>query len=228
MRATELGTEAGVGACIMMRLFRGAFGIEVFANVVLPWVAYVLAQPGMGRVHALMVSAAPPIAWSAIHFWRTRRIDAFSILVIAGIGLSVLAFFGGGSFRVLELREHLVSGVMGLVFIGSVVIGRPVLAAVLRSIMERKSQAEAEGLRSGFGDRRRLMLLTLSVGLLLLIQTGVAISLVFTLPVREFLILSPILNYVLIGLFAGVVLYNRSRARAASAEVEHGQDESVP
>jgi len=84
-----------------------------------------------------------------------RQIDALFRLVIAGIGLSLVAFFGSGSFRALELREHLVSGVMGLVFLGSVVIKRPVLAAVLRSIMQRKSQAEAENLQSRFGDRRR-------------------------------------------------------------------------
>ena len=212
----------------MMNLCRGAFGIEIFANVVLPWVAYVLAQPEMGRVHALMLSALPPITWSAIQFGRTRRIDALSVLVIAGIGLSIFAFFGGGSFRALELREHLVSGVMGLVFLGTVAIRRPVLAAVLRSIMEQKSQAEAERLQSRFGDRRRLMLLTLACGLLLLVQTGVAASLVFTLPVREFLIVSPLLNYVLIGLFAGVVLYTRHRARTASAEVERCRHESKP
>lgn len=175
-----------------------------------------------------MLSALPAFVWSASQFWRTKRIDALSLLVIAGIGLSLVAFFGGGSFRVLELREHLVSGVMGLVFLGSVVIGRPVLAVVLRSIMERESLAEAEELQSRLGDRRRLMLLTLGFGLLLLIQTGVAISLVFTLPVREFLIVSPILNYVLIGLFGGVVLYTRHRARTVSAEAERDQHESNP
>lgn len=210
----------------MMCLLRSAFGMEIFANVVLPWVTYVLAQPGIGRVHALILSALPPIVWSVSQFWRTKRIDALSMLVIAGIVLSLVAFVGGGSFQVLELREHLVSDVMGLVFVGSVVIRRPVLVAVLRSIMERKSQSEAEGLQSRFGDRRRLMLLTLGFGFLLLIQTGVAISLVFTLPVREFLIVSPLLNYVLIGVFAGVVLYTRHRARIVSAEVERGQHES--
>ena len=89
-----------------MNLLRRGFVTEIIVNVGLPWFVYVLAQPSMGRVHALMASALPPLAWSAIQFARKKQIDALSILVLAGIGLSLVAFFSGGSFRMLELREH--------------------------------------------------------------------------------------------------------------------------
>lgn len=212
-----------------MFFLRSAFGIEIFVNGVLPWVVYTLAQPEMGRVHALMASAIPPIAWSAIQFAQKRRIDALSIFVLASIGLSLLAFFGGGSFRMLELREHLVNGVLGLVFIGSVAIKRPLLVVLVQSIMREKSPADIAKFQSRFDSRRGLMArVTLGFGFLLLIQTAVAICLVFTLPVREFLVVSPILSYVTLGLFAAGALYMKRKAVKALAEPEHGPHESIP
>jgi len=156
-----------------------------------------------------------------IQLVQKRRIDALSILVLAGIGLSLAAFFGGGSFRMLELREQLVTGVMALVLLGSVVIKRPMFVVVLRSMMKDKSPAETVKLQRLLDDPRRLTRMTLAIGLLGLAQTAIAIGLVFTLPVREFLIVSPILTYAVMGLFVGVVLYTRHRARAAAAETEH-------
>jgi len=211
-----------------MNLLRSGFGTEILVNAALPWLVYILARPGLGRVHALMASALPPIAWSAIQFVRKRRIDAFSMLVLAGIGLSLAAFFGGGSFRMLELREQLVTGVMALVLLGSVAVKRPMFVVVLRSMMKDKSPAESAKLQRLLDDPRRLTRMTLVIGLLGLVQTAIAISLVFTLPVREFLIVSPILSYAVMGLFLGVVLYTRHRARAAAAEAGHGQRKSNP
>ena len=131
------------------------FGIEIFVNGVLPWLVYVSAQSRVGRVHALMLSALPPIAWNVFQLVRKRRIDALSILVLTGIGLSLVAFLGGGSFRVLELREHLVTGLMGLIFLGSVAIKRPVLVAILPSLMEEKSRVESMKIQGLLNDRRR-------------------------------------------------------------------------
>jgi hypothetical protein len=201
-----------------MFFLRNGFGIEILINMVLPWLIYMEAQPALGRVHALMVSALPPLAWSAVQLAVKKRLDALSILVIAGIVLSLAAFFGGGSFRMLELREHLVTGLIGLVFVGSVMIGWPLLDVLLRAMMQGKSQADAAVLARRLENRRQVRGLTLAIGSLLLLQTMVAISLVFTLPVRQFLIVSPLLSYALLGMFVGAVLYLRYRARTVQVE----------
>ena len=206
-----------------MNLLRSGFGTEIIVNAALPWLVYILAQPGMGRIHALMASALPPLVWSVIQLVQKRRIDALSILVLAGIGLSLAAFFGGGSFRMLELREQLVTGVMALVLLGSVVIKRPMFVVVLRSMMKDKSPEETVKLQRLLDDPRRLTRMTLAIGLLGLAQTAIAIGLVFTLSVRQFLIVSPILTYAVMGLFVGVSLYARHRARTASADIKTGQ-----
>jgi len=61
-----------------MNLLRTGFGTEIIVNAALPWLVYILAQPGMGRVHALMASALPPLVWSVIQLVQKRRIDALS------------------------------------------------------------------------------------------------------------------------------------------------------
>src|SRR3546814_13788825 len=92
------------------------------------------------------------------------------------IGLSLAAFFGGGSFRMLELREQLVTGVMALVLLGSVAIKRPMFVVVLRSMMKGKPPEETVKLQRLLDDPRRLTRMTLIIGLLGLAQTAIAIS----------------------------------------------------
>lgn len=210
-----------------MSFLRSGFGIEIVVNGVLPWVVYTQAESGIGRVHALMASAIPPIAWSAIQFVRQRRIDPISILVLSGIALSLLAFFGGGSFRMLELREQLVNGLLGMVFFGSVAIKRPLLNVLVQSAVKKKSPAEIAKFQSRLESRRGLMArLTLVIGFFFLIQTVVAIYLVFTLSIREFLIVSPILSYTMLGLLVLIALYMKRQLVTASGEAEQKRHDS--
>lgn len=117
----------------VVSLLRGGLGAAILVNAVLPWLVYTWAQPDLGRVHALMASALPPIAWSVIQLVRKKRIDALSMFALAGIGLSLAAFFGGGLYRMLGLREHRVTGVIGLAVLGSVAVNRPMVIVLARA-----------------------------------------------------------------------------------------------
>jgi hypothetical protein len=193
-----------------MGLTRKSFGsiaIELLVNFLLPYLIYVKAEAGIGQVHALLAASLPPIVWSVIEFARKRRVDAVSILVLAGIVLSLLAFFGGGSARFLQLRENLVTGLIGLVFLGSAAIGRPLIYQLARAGKLRKSQAEAEqfeALRAKQHFRHGMTIMTLVWGFGLLVQTMVACLLVFRLSIRHYLIVSPIIGY---GTMGGLALW---------------------
>ena len=102
-------------------------GLELLMNFVGPFVIYSVLDPKIGDVDALLASSAPPIAWSLVEFVRRRRVDALSMLVLAGIALSLLAFLGGGGVKFLQLREKLVTALIGLAFLGSAAIGRPLI-----------------------------------------------------------------------------------------------------
>ena len=77
-------------------------GLEVLVNFLLPFLIYDHWRESLGDVKALMASSIPPILWSVVEFARLRKVDAMSVLVIAGIVLSLLAFIGGGGVKVLQ------------------------------------------------------------------------------------------------------------------------------
>jgi hypothetical protein len=199
-------------------------GLEILVNVVLPYLIYIKAEAVIGQVHALLAASVPPILWSLIEFARKRRVDAVSLLVLAGILLSLLAFIGGGSVRFLQLRETFVTGLIGLIFLGSAAIGRPLIYQLARAGKRRKSQREAEEfekLRDKQHFRRGMTVMTLVWGFGLLAETGVASLLVFTMPIRDFLLVGPAVAY---GTMGGLALWTflyvrRMKRRGAAARL---------
>lgn len=198
--------------------------LEVLFNFALPFLIYDALRHRLGDVGALLASSAPPIAWSLIEFARRRRIDALSILVLAGIGLSLLAVVGGGSARFLQLREALVTGAIGAIFLGSAAIGRPLIYQLARASMLRKSAEEArafENLRENAGFRRAMNVMTLVWGSGLIAQTAVACGLVLTLSIRDYLLAGPVIGYGTMGVLglwtAWYVRRQKARGRRAAA-----------
>lgn len=202
------------------------FLVEALVNIVLPFLIYSYAEGPLGEVRALLASSAPPILWSLVEFSRRRRLDAVSLLVVGGIALSLLAMAGGGGVRFLQLREKLVTGVIGLVFVGSAVIGKPLIYELARSSMRRKSEDEArefEALQVHAGFRRTMTVMTLVWGFGLLADVAVSVVLVFVLSIREYLIVNPVLGYGSIGALSlwsflfGQRAKRRGEARRAAA-----------
>jgi hypothetical protein len=202
--------------------------LEALVNFILPFVIYTYAEAPLGPVRALLASSAPPILWSLVEFARHRRVDALSVLVVGGIVLSLLAMLGGGGVRFLQLREKLVTGVIGLAFLGSALIRKPLIYELARASMRRKSEGEAqqfELLQANAGFRRTMTVMTVVWGLGLLVDVAISVVLVFALSIRDYLIVNPILGYGMIGaLSLWTFLYGqrarrRGEARRAAAAV---------
>ena len=217
--------EADPGLVARIAAYLGKNGIhvlvEALVNFILPFLIYTYAQAPLGEVRALLASSAPPILWSLVEFARHRRVDALSLLVLCGIALSLLAMLGGGGVRFLQLREKLVTGIIGLAFVGSALIGKPLIYQLALATKRRKSAGEAEefaALQAYAGFRRTMVLMTWVWGLGLLADVAVAVVLVFTLSIREYLIVNPILGYGTMGaLTLWTVLYGQ-RARRRGEE----------
>jgi hypothetical protein len=178
-------------------------GLEVLVNFLLPFAIYSYASGRLGDVRALMVASAPPILWSVGEFIRERKVDALSILVLTGIVLSLLAFAGGGGVKVLQLRENLVAGLVGLIFLGSAAIGRPLIYELSKAATRRGSAekiAAFEALSSDRGFRRATAVATLVWGLGLVAVCALSCALVFMVTIKQYLLISGPIGYGVIGL----------------------------
>ena len=218
-------TEEPVGKLTKVAAFLHANGAriltEALVNFILPFAIYNYAEAPLGPVRALIASSAPPILWSLVEFARHRRVDALSMLVLGGIALSLLAMLGGGGVKFLQLREKMVTGLIALVFLGSALIGRPLIYELARASMRRRSNEEAEqfaALQVHPGFRRTMTVMTLVWGVVLLADAAVSAVLVITISVRANLIASPILGYGVMGaLGLWTFWYGRRQQRLGEA-----------
>jgi hypothetical protein len=188
--------------------------VELVVNFLAPFLIYDYAKKDLGDVGALIASSGPPIAWSLFEFIRKRRVDAVSMLVLAGIALSLLAFFGGGGARMLQLREKLVTVLIGLVFLGSAAIRRPLIYQLARATLMRRDPSELEAfesLRDNPYFRRSMTVMTLVWGFGLLADAAVSAVLVFTLSIHDYLLVGPVVGY---GAMGGMGLWTFFYARA--------------
>jgi hypothetical protein len=189
--------------------------MEVAVNFVLPFLVYSLASPRLGAAEALMASSAPPIAWSIATFIRERRIDAISVLVLSGIALSLIAFAGGGGVKFLQLRENLVGGLVGLAFLGSAAIGRPLIYQLARAGVRRRAAHRVgafERLREDAPFRRAMMAATLIWGFGLLAICALNCVLVFMVSIQSFLLISAPISYAGMGLLTAWTFWFVPRA----------------
>ena len=195
--------------------------LDVAVNFALPVILYDRLEGRLGEVPALLASSLPPLLWAIGGFVRHRRVDALSIIAMAGIALSVLAFFGGGSAQFLQLREKMVTLLIGLAFLGSAAIGKPLIYPLARATMARESAealANFEARRDDAMVRHTVMVMTLVWGFGLLIDFAASVALIYMMSVHDYLIVGPILGYgTMGGLALWTIAYRRHRTRHAAA-----------
>ncbi|WP_322092143.1 VC0807 family protein [Paraburkholderia bannensis] len=109
-------------------------------NVALPMLAYRLALPRWGLEGALIASALPLLAWIGFDFVRLRHFDALSAIVLAGLAMSLLLLASPAGLWLRETREPLIGGLIGVLFLLSLALDRPLVFYLARSTLARERQ----------------------------------------------------------------------------------------
>jgi hypothetical protein len=194
-----------------LKLARGTFfALDLAVNFLMPWLLYRASRPHVDETHAIMISACAPAAWGLVQFARNRKVDTFSVLSLAGIVFSFAIFALGGSPKVLLVRESLIIGATGLIFIVSALIGRPLMLGLIRGatenmpIGETGMLARAHHVIESYADarwfRRLMNTMTVAFGFFFIVEMAARIALAFTLPTERFLILAPVVRYTIAGI----------------------------
>ena len=141
---------------------------------------YGLRALGASEYVALLsatVIAGVKVGYDAI---RARRLDPFAGFMMLNFGLSLAVGLATSDARTLLAGNTLVSGIGGLIFLGSCAVERP-LTQVVAARFAREDAAPQPGERAY--RRRTHVLLSAMWGVGLLVGTGLHLLVIFTTPV---------------------------------------------
>ena len=194
-------------------------------NIALPLLTYaLLTDYGVPDALALVASGLWPLLELGISFARTRHADEFSILVLVFLVVGVAASLAFNDARLLLVKDSAVTGLFGLVLLGSLLAPRPLMFYFGRKFATGGDPARVEwwnGLWQYPGFRRGQRILTVVWGATFLGEAVLRVILTYTLPVSTMVVISSVLPYVVLGLLiVGTTVYGRRAGRRGAAAAE--------
>lgn len=186
---------------------------SIALNGVVPLLVYLLARPHLSSdVVALALAMAVPVVCTvAVFAWR-RRLDAIGVIAVVTFGVALLVVLAsGGNPFVLKLQEAVVTGPVGLVFLGSAALGKPALLMVARLLNRGATPPGAD-------QRRRQVstVLTAIMGATLVVHALALTVLALMLSTAQVLALSRLVGLSILGLGLVVLLTYRGRLQRAA------------
>lgn len=181
---------------------------ELGANFLAPYLVYELLHKHCGDTKALMASIVPPLLWSLYELAKTRRVDALSTIVMASILFTVGATAIGGSARMIQIRDALVTGVIGVLFLLSLMLQKPLIFHLARAVMARNPDSDIpqiEALWAQPGGPHVFRVLTAVWGVGLVVQTTTLCTLAWIWTIGHYLLISPFVGY---GFFGVLMLWS--------------------
>jgi hypothetical protein len=196
---------------------------SLVVDVALPLVTYfVLAAQGVPDLWALVVSGVWPLLSIVVSLVRKGRVDEFGVFILAVLLASTLSSVLFDDPRLLLLKNSVFTGVLGLVFLGSLLLKRPLMFYFGRKFGTDGTPAGIARWNS-FWDlsvfRHGQRVMTLVWGLAFVVDAVVRIPLVYTLSVSAGVVIADVLPFVVIaGLVTWTVLYAKRSAAASKAQ----------
>jgi hypothetical protein len=194
----------------------------ILLSVVAPILIYGwLTDRGFSEVSALIISGVGPVVDLAITMIVSRRIDEFSVFVLVFLVIGVVTSLLFDDPRLLLLKESAVTGLFGLVLLGSLLAPKPLMFYFGRRFATGGTPERIawwNGLWQYPGFRRTQRVMTLVWGVVLLAEAVLRGVLAFVLPVGTMVVVNSVLPPVVIALLVlfTITYAKRSQARAAA------------
>jgi intracellular septation protein A len=184
-------------------------------DVAAPVIAYqVLVRHGVGSTAALMYASGFPLLGIVLAAARNRRLDPVALLSFVAIAVGLVAGLVLHDGRILLVKESIVTGILGLVFLMSLPAKRPMVFVLQRRLLARNTGSGAEQFDRTWAQRRvrwRSRRMTAIWGVVLIAEATARIGLSFVVSPGTLLILSPLLAAVAFGPLALWTLWQRPK-----------------
>jgi hypothetical protein len=199
----------------------------LIVDVALPIATYyVLEAQGVPTFWALLISGVWPLGKSIISLIRQRRVDEFSVFILTLIILGTLTSLLFQDPRLLLLKDSAFTGILGVVYLASLLMKRPIIFYFGRKFATDGSAAALarwDGFWNLSAFRHGQRVLTGVWGGALLAEAFIRIPLTFILPLNVMVSVSNIMPFIVItALIFWTIRYGRrmgARTRAQAAEL---------
>jgi hypothetical protein len=174
---------------------------DIGINAVLPYATYLaLTAYGVASVWALVAGAIFPTAAILFGAIRQRRVQAIGIIVLTATAASVASALWFTSPFLALARGAVMTVLMAVVLLGSLMARRPLLFHLANAAQNAEARLEAETEWAADPAYRRMMrLLTAVWGGGLLIEAGLSLVVIASLPVAAVIPVNEVLFWAFFG-----------------------------
>lgn len=216
-RSSRPAASSGAGAQVL------GWIQMIVLTVVAPIVIYdVLTDAGFGPVLALIAGSVGPLLDIAITWARRRRLDEFAVVVLAFLVLGIVVSLIFDDPRLLLLKEAAITGVIGVLALGSLVVApRPLMFYFGRRFATGGDPARIEwwnGLWRFAGFRRTQVVITAVWGVVFLLEAVVRGILTYAWSLDTMVVVNNVAPSVVVAvLVVWTALYARRQQRIGEA-----------
>jgi hypothetical protein len=196
---------------------------------VLPVVGYALLRPHVSSdAVGLMAVSIFPLAEIVFERIRHGRFEPIGIIALIGITAGIIGAVAlHGDATLLKVRESILTGLFGIVCLGSLFAPRPVMFYMGRSFSTGGDAAKVAEFNTVWGMPgvpRRFRTITAVWGVTLLAEAVVRTVLALAVSTQHFLEISPVLNWTILG---ALLWYTTVFARAGEQATLGGMGATV-
>lgn len=188
---------------------RKKIGTSIIVNWLAPLVlVIVLRNLFTNDAIPLAIAGAVPVFYTITLLVLRRKVEWIGMLGVLGFILAfIVSVLTGGSSLSFKLYHPLVTGAIGLIFLGSVIIGNPLMLVILK-VLKKNGIGKSDIPES----RRRATVITVILGLVFIIDAAIHIIMALTLPTVAYLSMSRIVTLIgVIVLVSAAKLVARKR-----------------
>jgi hypothetical protein len=192
-------------------------------NLLGPYIVFSLAEPHfpVGSTTPLLLAALVPAIEFGVVYWRQRLVDTIAIISLVQLAVGIVITVAAHSASAAIAGHAMTHAALGLVFGASALTGRPLVRTLARQTMagsDPERQARFDEMTKHDGARRAFIHLSWVWMVILCANSAILLVAARILPTRDYVLVSPIISYGLLGLLIwGGIRYGRYAAAKAMA-----------